>query len=242
MKILLAGDSTVAACPATETPMSGWGAHLGAPLNARLACALLASGRRTYDDPPLVVPVVNVAKGGATTASHRAEGLWAALLEQAAPGDGVVLQFGHNDQKLPQLAAWGGYRDNLDRFVTEAEDADCWVVLCTPVLRRRPPDDPPGLAVDHGEYPEAVRELAAARGTGLIDLTALTRALHDRLGHNGSAALFTRFAPGVHPLYPDGIADDTHYCVDGAARVADLVAEHLVPMVLAHLAIPSAQP
>ena len=28
MKILLAGDSTVAACPSYEYPMSGWGAHL----------------------------------------------------------------------------------------------------------------------------------------------------------------------------------------------------------------------
>ena len=34
--VLLGGDSTVAACPAHETPMSGWGAHLGAPLNMYL--------------------------------------------------------------------------------------------------------------------------------------------------------------------------------------------------------------
>ena len=48
MKLILAGDSTVAACPSFEYPMSGWGAVL----------------------PPLVwrwAAVHNLAKGGATT-------------------------------------------------------------------------------------------------------------------------------------------------------------------------------
>ncbi|MEW1847098.1 rhamnogalacturonan acetylesterase [Nonomuraea angiospora] len=198
--ILLAGDSTVASCPAWEAPMSGWGAQLGA----------YAGG-----------PVRNFAKGGATTASHRAEGLWAALLREAAPDDLVVIQFGHNDQKDPAIP----YQDNLRAFVEEARGAGAAAVLCTPVQRRR--FDGERLVPTHGEYPDLVRALAAAEGVPLIDLTAATTGLYERLGPDGSKALFTHFPPGEHPLYPDGVADDTHFSFRGADEVAAIVAERL---------------
>jgi lysophospholipase L1-like esterase len=202
--VLLAGDSTVASCPAVEAPMSGWGAQLGA-----------YAGR----------PVRNFAKGGATTAGHRAEGLWAALLREIVPGDLVVIQFGHNDQKDPALP----YQDNLRAFVKEARAAGARPVLCTPVQRRRWEGD--RLVPTHGDYPERVRALAAAEDVPLIDLTAATTELYERLGPEGSRALFTHFAPGVHPLYPDGIADDTHFCFRGADEVAAIVAARLKELV-----------
>ncbi|WP_327580875.1 rhamnogalacturonan acetylesterase [Nonomuraea sp. NBC_00507] len=198
--VLLAGDSTVASCPAFEAPMSGWGAQLGAYV-----------GR----------PVRNFAKGGATTASHRAEGLWAALLREVVLGDLVVIQFGHNDQKDPDLP----YQDNLRAFVKETRGAGARPVLCTPVQRRRWEGD--RLVPTHGGYPDQVRALAAAEDVPLIDLTAATTELYERLGPEGSTTLFTHFPPGVHPLYPDGIADDTHFCFRGADEVARIVAERL---------------
>ncbi len=198
--MLLAGDSTVASCPAHEAPMSGWGAQLGAYAG---------------------VPVRNFAKGGATTAGHRAEGLWAALVREIVPGDVVVLQFGHNDQKEPELP----YRDNLRAFVAEARAAGALPVLCTPVQRRR--FDGARLVPTHGGYPDQVRELAAAENVPLIDLTAATTELYERLGPEGSKALFTHFPPGAHPLYPEGVADDTHFCFRGADEVAAIVAEGL---------------
>ncbi|MET7335551.1 rhamnogalacturonan acetylesterase [Nonomuraea sp. NPDC005650] len=198
--ILLAGDSTVASCPAWEAPMSGWGAQLGAYAGE---------------------PVRNLAKGGATTASHRAEGLWAALLREVVPGDLVVIQFGHNDQKDPAIP----YQDNLRAFVEEARGAGATAVLCTPVQRRRFEEE--RLVPTHGDYPDRVRALAAAEGVPLIDLTVATTALYERLGPDGSKALFTHFEPGEHPLYPDGVADDTHFSFRGADEVAAVVAERL---------------
>ncbi|MFC4121229.1 rhamnogalacturonan acetylesterase [Nonomuraea zeae] len=198
--VLLAGDSTVASCPAFEAPMSGWGAQLGAYVGG---------------------PVRNFAKGGATTASHRAEGLWAALLREVVPGDLVVLQFGHNDQKEPELP----YQDNLRAFVEEARGAGALPVLCTPVQRRR--FEGGRLTPTHGGCPGQVRALAAAERVPLIDLTAATTELYERLGPDGSKALFTHFPPGVHPLYPDGVADDTHFCFRGADEVAAIVAARL---------------
>ncbi|MFI7442487.1 rhamnogalacturonan acetylesterase [Nonomuraea indica] len=197
---LLAGDSTVASCPAHEAPMSGWGAQLGARLGG---------------------PVRNFAKGGATTASHRAEGLWDALLLEAAPGDVVVIQFGHNDQKEPGLP----YQENLRAFVREARGAGALPVLCTPVQRRR--FDGNRLAPTHGDHPDQVRALAAEEGVPLVDLTAATTELYERLGPEGSKALFTHLPPGRHPLYPEGVADDTHFCFRGADEVAAIVAARL---------------
>lgn len=105
MKILLAGDSTVANCPTHEYPMNGWGAHLAAEVYSWAA-------------------VYNYAKGGASTESFREEGLWAALLAEAGKGDLVLIQFGHNDQKRPHLAARTGYAANLRTMLAEVRSLD----------------------------------------------------------------------------------------------------------------------
>lgn len=206
--VLLAGDSTVAACPPHEAPMSGWGAHLATHLTGTV--------------------VHNFAKGGATTASHRAEGLWDALLWQLRPGDVVVLQFGHNDQKLPELASDGAYRENLARMVGEVRERGGRPVLCTSVQRRLFDGDV--LEESHRDYPQAVRDLATAQGVPLIDLAAQTTTLYTNLGAEGSRTLFTQFPPGVHPNYPDGIEDNTHFSSTGANAVAALVANSLRPL------------
>src|SRR5438045_2714612 len=165
MKILLAGDSTVANCPTQEFPMSGWGAHLA----------------------PLTYPwgaVHNFAKGGAATESFRVDGLWAELLAEAGPEDPVLIQFGHNDQKKQHLAARTGYAANLRTMVAEVRRAGAVPVLCTPVERRHfladghptggTPSDP-ALEESLEDYPEVVRELGLElEGPGL-DLNAWTR-------------------------------------------------------------------
>ena len=82
MKILLAGDSTVATCPTHEYPMSGWGAHL--------APHVYTWAQSTTS--PRAVPA-------RSPSARRASGRQ--LLEVAGEGDLVLIQFGHNDQKKP---------------------------------------------------------------------------------------------------------------------------------------------
>jgi lysophospholipase L1-like esterase len=170
MRFLLAGDSTVAACPPQESPMSGWGAALAGRL-------------RPADE------VINFARGGATTASFVADGHWAALLAEARPGDTTVIQFGHNDQKNPDPRATHGYREGLESFVRDLREAGVAPVLCTSVERRLFKDG--RLRHSHGGYPSTVRAIAADLGTPLIDLTAFTSWLYEYLGPEGSAVLFT---------------------------------------------------
>jgi lysophospholipase L1-like esterase len=207
MKILLAGDSTVANCPTHEYPMSGWGAQL----------------------PRYVYPwaaVHNFAKGGASTESFIEEGLWGQLLEAAEEGSLVLIQFGHNDQKRPQLAARTGYAANLRRMVAEAQALGAVPVLCTSVERRHFLAD--GALEDSLEdYPDVVREIALELHLAVVDLNAWTRTLYLGLGVEESKPLFCHFGPGEHAHWADGLADNTHFSRHGASLVAGEVAARL---------------
>ena len=211
MKILLAGDSTVANCPTHEYPMSGWGAQLPPHLYTWAA-------------------VHNFAKGGASTESFREEGLWDLLLAEAGEGDLVLIQFGHNDQKKQHLAARTGYAANLRTMVAEVQNLGALPVLCTPVERRHFLDGPPSdaaLEESLEDYPEVVREIGLELGLPVIDLNGWTRGLYLRLGRDESASLFCHFAPGSHAYWPDGLTDNTHFSQYGAALVAEHVAVQL---------------
>ncbi|MFE9889811.1 hypothetical protein [Streptomyces scopuliridis] len=57
------------------------------------------------------------AFGGATTEPFLAH-CWDALVEGIRPSDTVIIQFGHNDQKEPELlASRGGYTERLRTMV-----------------------------------------------------------------------------------------------------------------------------
>src|SRR5699024_12043924 len=98
--------------------------HLGAALTARSAATT-----------PL--HVVDLAKNGATTESHRAEGLWAAVLDATAPGDLVLLQFGHNDQKHEHLSARGERCSCLDRKSTRLNSSHVSISYAVFCLKQR---------------------------------------------------------------------------------------------------------
>jgi len=228
LRVVLAGDSTVAPYVATAYPMSGWGAHLGAALTARCT---RAEGTGAADRTAVPIHVIDLAKNGATTHSHRVERLWDGVLAETRVGDVVVIQFGHNDQKHEHLDAWGGYTTALNRMVEEVRERSGYPVLCTPVARRHYSEGQ--LLHTHADYPAAVIALAARVGVPLLDLNARTRELIQSLGEEPSRQLFTQLPVGASELYPEGIEDNTHFCVDGAITVAEIVAELLAPVVLA---------
>ena len=143
----------------------------------------------------------------------------------------MLIQFGHNDEKSQDpdrfAAAWGDYTANLRRFVHDVRARGAFPVLLTPVARRRW-DDAGVLVETHGDYPAAVRALARADGVPLIDMLALTRALEEAHGMEGSKRLHLWIPAGVYARRPDGWADDTHYSACGAERVAALVVQEIL--------------
>jgi len=205
----LAGDSTVAPMKPGEGPMAGWGTFLG-------------EYTRRFSD----APVRNLAFGGATTESFLAGGSWAKLIEEVDAGDTVLIQFGHNDQKEPELlGSRGGYTDRLRRMVDEVRALGATAVLCTSCERRWFDGD--DVIATHGDYPNAVRDLAHELDAPLIDLTVFTTWLYEDLGDAASTGLLSHFAPGAHAGWPDGASDDTHFRIEGARRIAAFVARSL---------------
>jgi lysophospholipase L1-like esterase len=231
-RVVIAGDSTAAPYVATAYPMCGWGAHLAGPLTARRARrAFAATPDGSLPESVEAVEVIDLARNGATTESYREEGLWDAVLDATGPGDTVLLQFGHNDQKREHLQPFGGFTDNLRTMIGEVRALGAVPVLCTPVARRR--FEGGVLVPSHGQYPAAVAALAGEEGVALLDLHERTSALISGYGEDGSAALFTKLAPGQSLLYPEGIDDDTHFSITGALAVAGIVADLLDPVLAA---------
>lgn len=204
--LFLAGDSTMADKPDLAHPERGWGQLL-----------------RERVLPPLRLD--NRAVGGRSSKSFRDEGRWAAILEALRPGDWVLIQFAHNDEKEADPARFtapeGEYRANLERFVREARARGGRPILATPLVRRRfGPDG--AFQGSHGDYPRVMREVAVALGVPLLELEEATRQRVSALGPEASKALFLHFAPGENPALPAGLDDDTHLSERGAREVAAL--------------------
>ena len=200
------GDSTMSIKDPKDHPETGWGQAL----------ALLAKSPIT---------VKNYAVNGRSTKSFVSEGRWAAAKEAFEPGDFLIIQFGHNDQKRKDpnryTQPFGSYTENLSQFIQQARDAKVQPILATSIVRRKFTEA--GVLKDtHKDYLLAVRHLAKAQQVPLVDMEALTRQMVEAAGVEGSIAFYVHGAPGELPNYPGGVKDNTHLSEKGALDVAHL--------------------
>ena len=173
-KIILVGDSTTAV-------IGGWGPSFCAHhVTSFVAC-------------------VNLARGGRSSGSYRAEGSWdLALNEMNTRGYEhiyVLIQFGHNDQpgkpgRSTDLAT--EFPANLQRYVTETRARGAIPILVTPLTRRQFVNGQ--LQNDLEPWAEATRHVAGEMHTPLIDLNADSAAAVQALGPAMSAR-FAQVAP-----------------------------------------------
>lgn len=170
------------------------------------------------------VVVDNRAKNGRSTRTFIAEGRWDAALGAMKAGDWVFIQFGHNDE-VPTKGSYtpeDQFQANLVRFVHDVRGKGANPVLITPVARRK--FDASGTIQEtHAVYAAIVRKVAAAEKVPLIDLDKESQAMLQRLGPEDSKFLYDYLAPGEHPNYPQGRADDTHFNELGARKMAEIV-------------------
>jgi len=204
--IYVVGDSTAASYAVAEIPRAGWGQALPAFL-----------------DPKTMV--VNEAVSASSSKSFADVGRLDRALAAIRPGDVLLISFGHADESenpTRHTDPWTTFQEYLYRYVAGARAARALPVLVTPVERRRFASD--GTAfLSHGEYPDAMRALAAATRTPLIDLTALSFALWEAMGPEATKDYFLWLDAGESPKFPDGISDDTHFQTRGAIELARLV-------------------
>ena len=79
--------------------------------------------------------ICNQSHSGMTTNCFRDDGHWNIILEHIRPKDIVMLQFGHNDQKRRNLAAFGGYINNLRRYINEIRAVGAYPIVISPISR-----------------------------------------------------------------------------------------------------------
>ncbi|MEW4328621.1 rhamnogalacturonan acetylesterase [Rossellomorea marisflavi] len=205
--IFLAGDSTVADYPETSAPQAGWGQTFPAFL-----------------DPS--ISVRNHAANGRSSKSFIDEGRLDAIRDEIAEGDYLFIQFGHNDSKQDERFTdpFTTYKEHLLRYIETAREKKAHPLLITPVARRKFGSD--GTVLDtHGDYPEAMKELAREQSVPVIDLHKRSLKLLDTLGPIRSKALYMWIDP--HPNFPDGAMDNTHFNEDGAHEIAAIVKKEL---------------
>lgn len=174
------------------------------------------------------IAVYDHARNGRSTKSFRDEGLWAPVEAALRPGDLLLMQFGHNDEKSEdptRYAAPDQFAANLLAYAHAAQAKGALPVLITPLVRRR--FEGGTLVPTHGAYPNAVRLLAARENLPLIDLSAASAKLVQEMGEPASRELYMVFAPNLYPNYPDGKEDNTHLRYLGAVRFTGLVAAGL---------------
>lgn len=164
------------------------------------------------------VRVLPHGKNGRSTKSFLDEGLFDPVRREMGPGDFLLIQFGHNDEKddpARHTEAFGSFQENLRYFIRESRAAGALPVLITPIARRLFDEAGNFLPGSHGGYPEAIRQVGQGEQVPVADLTALTESFLAQLGDEASKPLF---------VWPK---DNTHLKYDGAVRMAELLCREL---------------
>ena len=210
-----------------------------------------AMALQCYFDDNIVVD--NHAVNGRSSLSFINEGRWDKVLEKMKPGDYVIIQFGHNDEKMkPDRHTDPGstFDYNLAKYVRETREKGGIPVLMNCVVRRNffvnapENDDDEKLRTQtfqdgvrmvegdtlidtHGLYRVAPRDVARRMNVHFVDANQITHDLEQGLGTEASKKLHMWFLPGTEPSEPQGKQDNTHYSVYGAHQVARLLADAL---------------
>ena len=189
------------------------------------------------------VTILNHGKSGASSRSFYEGKWWINARKTIQPRDYVVIQFGHNDEKDHGFngeigtVATESYQKYLQKFVDEIKDLGGIPIFATPIVRKMGRE---GELVsrrsshDLAEYVAAnidqsvnpadtisfnysynMKQVAIANGCPVVDMTASTVALVNKLG----------FETATRRIYNFG--DGTHICAEGALLFSKLFVDEL---------------
>jgi lysophospholipase L1-like esterase len=205
--VYLAGDSTVV--DQDKEPWAAWGQMLPAFFDSRVAIA-------------------NNAESGETIKSFVGERRYAKIMSTIKAGDYLLIQFAHNDQKPGPgyVPAMTDYKALLRQYIADAREHDATPILVTSMNRRN--FDASGKIVQTlGDYPQAMREVAAEQKVALIDLNALSKTLFEAMGEQGTLHAFVHFPANTFPGQAEELKDDTHFTSYGAYELARAIVQDI---------------
>ena len=194
--LFLLGDSTV--CDQPGEPYASWGQMLPRFFKPDIAVANHGESGETYRD---------------SLARRRLDKITSVM----RPGDTVLMQFGHNDQKQIRQGNGGPfttYKAEMKAHVDAIRARGGIPVILSPMERRG--FDADGKVVGSlADYAQAAAQSARELNVSFIDLNAMSRKLYEALGPEGSKAAFAQPAP-------DRI-DNTHHNNYGSYELAKAV-------------------
>jgi lysophospholipase L1-like esterase len=219
IRVILVGDSTMAT-------KSGYGDALCARFTRDVSC-------------------INLARGGRSTSSFRAEGRWDEVQRMLKEGGAwsatyVLVQFGHNDQPGKPGRSTDFVTEfpaNMARYAAETRALGGVPVLVTPLTRRT--FKGPYLHDDLAPWADATRKAAAREHAALLDLNADSRAAVQAMGQAEADTLAMAPPPAAvaspadpNKIEPAGAAksafDRTHLGAKGADLFARMVEKEMV--------------
>ena len=203
--IYVCGDSTVE--DHRNEPLGSWGLVLP---------AFVRPGWTT----------ANFAKSGLAMKTFEEEGRLERVLEHLAKDDWVLIQFGHNDQKIAGEEAENGYARRLGEWIDRIREKGAHPVVVTPVERRGfHPAHGTQFGKSLGAYAKAAKAVADAKGVPCIDLNDASYRMMGTLGAEGSKKL-------QRPVDGKNV-DNTHHNMYGAYEMARILAAGLadIPVV-----------
>ena len=172
------------------------------------------------------VAVSNHAESGLTVRSFMAGHRLEKVLSMLKKGDYVLCEFGHNDQKEHGAGdgAWYHFQYQLKLFIDQVRAAGGIPILVTPT-QRRSFDEATHTKIQetHGDYPDAMRDVAKREGVPLIELHEMTRGFFETLGYEGSKKALVYYPANTFPEQEKALEDNTHFNPYGAYEVAKMV-------------------
>jgi len=160
--LYLAGDST--STDQSGEPFNSWGQMITAFFKPDIA-------------------VANNGESGESLRGFIGEKRLAKVMSVIKPGDFLMIQMGHNDQKEKGegVGALTTYKSDLKRFIAEARSHGATPILVSP-MNRLTFDDAGKITNSLGDYPEAVRQAAREENVAMIDLNAMSKPFYEALG------------------------------------------------------------
>ena len=204
--VYIAGDSTVV--DQDKEPWAAWGQMLPVFFNDKIA-------------------VANEAESGETIASFVGEKRFDKIFSTIRPGDYLMMQFAHNDQKPGRgFVPIPKYKELLVHYIKLAREHGAHPILVTSMNRRFfLPDGK--IKPTLGDYPEAMREVAREEKAPLIDLNAMSATLFEAMGPEGTLKAFVHYPANTFPDQPKALADNTHFNSYGALELAKCVVQSM---------------
>ncbi|MEO6569116.1 MAG: rhamnogalacturonan acetylesterase [Opitutaceae bacterium] len=190
--IFIIGDSTV--CDQSREPFNSWGQMLTRFIKSDIAVANHGESGETYRD---------------SIGRRRLD----KMLSVMKPGDFMLMQFGHNDQK--QIAAGNGgpfttYKEEIKKHVDAVRAHGGIPIIVSPMERRT---STPPLS----DYAEASRQAAHDLATAFIDLNAMSLPFYAALEAHGAEYSRKAFAG----------QDDTHHNNYGSYELAKCIVQSI---------------